>query len=441
MSGLEIRWPDADAERIEAAKGRLDVARARLSARGADDVLEVLADVLDLWCDPASPWRLRLLDEHPPAAGFSREVVETGLDLALGRWSGAALRRALESERRALLAGTGRRLLPFESTCTVLAGAIPMPSLLQPLLPLALLSPVLVKPASRDPVTPRLLAESIAAVDPEIGRAIEVVSFASDDTASLDRFLAAECIVASGSDDTVAAIRERVRPTQRLVAYGHKLSIAVVEGGTALREADALAEALSLDVALWDQLGCLSPLAVYVAGRACEEAAAVLSEALAAHLAERARTLPRGELAASVAAAIAHERDAAAMRAAAGEAVRVYAGEGTSWTVIVEADAHFRACPLHRFVRVHPVQDAEALEAAVRPIARHLSSIALAVERGDPQQLARRTSRLGASRVCAPGRLQAPPIDWPHDGRPLLAPLARLIGDELSRGGDPAAGT
>jgi len=34
---------------------------------------------------------------------------------------------------------------------------------------------------------------------------------------------------------------------------------------------------------------------------------------------------------------------------------------------------------------------------------------------------------LGVSRITKPGQLQTPPIDWPHDGMPLLTPIARFI--------------
>ncbi|RIL03509.1 MAG: hypothetical protein DCC71_14950, partial [Proteobacteria bacterium] len=46
--------------------------------------------------------------------------------------------------------------------------------------------------------------------------------------------------------------------------------------------------------------------------------------------------------------------------------------------------------------------------------------------------LAGALANLGASRVCAPGALQAPPLDWPRDGRPVLLPLARFHSLEAS---------
>jgi hypothetical protein len=41
-------------------------------------------------------------------------------------------------------------------------------------------------------------------------------------------------------------------------------------------------------------------------------------------------------------------------------------------------------------------------------------------------ELARALANLGASRICAPGSLQSPPLDWRHAGRGVLAPLARF---------------
>nr|MCS5637537.1 hypothetical protein [Myxococcota bacterium] len=79
MSKLTIQWPDASAEQVEAAKGRLDVARRRLVARSREGILSVLATVFDLWRDPQSKWRQQFRAEFPQTSGFSSEVVEAGL--------------------------------------------------------------------------------------------------------------------------------------------------------------------------------------------------------------------------------------------------------------------------------------------------------------------------------------------------------------------------
>ena len=436
MTKLTIHWPDAAAERVEAAKGRLDVARRRLVARSREGILAVLGSVFDQWRDPESKWRRRFMDEFPERSGFSAEVARAGIELALESWTGEALARAVEGELRTTPGATPHTLSPFSMTSVILGGAIPMPSLLASVLPLCAQSPVLIKPASRDPVTPGLLAEAIAEVDPELGRCIEVVSFPSGDGESLGRFLAAECVVATGSNETIRQIRTRVRTSQRFVAYGHKLSVAVIDAeGWKGRDPRPLVEALALDIALWDQLGCLSPLALYLVGPEAARETPAFAGALAEALEALQQSLPRGETPLEAATAIRHERDEARIRAAAGAGVSVFESPGTEWTVVGESDAEWRPSPLHRFVRVHPVPRIDDLAKALRPVVRNLSSVALA---GFPpssdarEEVARELSRLGATRLCEAGRMQAPALDWHHDGQPILLPLARFTGMEIA---------
>jgi hypothetical protein len=407
-------------------------AGAGLRRRSARGTLDALARVLDGWSDPGSAWRRALEAELPGATGFSPETVSEGLRRGLAHWNGQAL-HALAARELGALERLDDSLRPmiagFDATAVLLAGSIPMPTLLALLAPLVLRSPVLAKSASRDAVTPHLVARSIAEVDAELGRCIEVVDFPGEDDERMAALLEAGCIVASGSDETVAAIRARAAPPQRLVAYGHRLSVAAL--GEAAARGDQLEDTvrrLALDVALWDQLGCLSPIVVYVEGEAAADAA---SEALAGALAEVEQRMPRGKIEPRAAALIAHERARAELRAAAGERVRLHASDGTAWTVVREARCGVLPAPLHRFVRIMPVADSAHLLDALAPLAPHLAATAVEGFGAGTPQLARDLAQLGASRVCAPGALQTPPLDWHHDGKGVLSPLARFTDLEL----------
>ncbi len=77
------------------------------------------------------------------------------------------------------------------------------------------------------------------------------------------------------------------------------------------------------------------------------------------------------------------------------------------------------------------MESADALVEALQPIARYLAAVALTGFASEPErELERRLLGLGASRICRPGSMQAPPLDWHHDGQPVLLPLARF-GDAL----------
>jgi len=412
---------------IRAALGRLRDAGRAIRAVPAQRVVAALGAVLDEWRDPASGPRRALADELPKATGFTKPVVERGLALALEGWSGDALcalyERELGSLADASAASPPARLASgFERVAVLLAGAIPPASLVALLAPLALRCGVLAKPAARDPLTAPLLRASLARADASLGAALEIASFDARDDASLAAFLEAECVVATGSDATVARVTARVAPPRRCVAYGHRVSFAAL-GPEALAGAplaDGCAR-LALDVALWDQLGCLSPVSLLVAGdaRAARRAAGVLAEALERIEAE----LPRGEVPPESAAAIAHERAEAELRAAARGRAALIAGE--AWTVVAEEDARPRPAPLHRFVRVAPAGDASGVLAALAPYGPHLAALGAAGFGSGAADLARGASSLGASRVCPLGAMQAPPLGWCHDGQGVLLPLAR----------------
>jgi hypothetical protein len=258
---------------------------------------------------------------------------------------------------------------------------------------------------------------------------VAVVAFPGSDAERTAALLDADCVVATGSDETVAALRARVAPPRRFVGHGHRLSVACL-GPEATRGSavGAAAARLALDVALWDQLGCLSPLGVWVEGEAGADAAA---EALAAELAALEKRMPRGCIDVHAAAQIASESAQAELRAAAGARVALHAGPNGAWTVVREADASPRPAPLHRFVRVHPVVGPEELLGALSPLGPHLAGVALAGWGGETAELARRLARLGASRVCAPGQLQAPPLAWRRESAGVLTSLARYTDLEV----------
>jgi len=406
---------------IESKLAELREAGTALCQRPVAKTLGVLEQVLDVWSDSGSRWRAELEAKLPAISGFSTGTVRKGLEIGLANWRGPALHALFAREL-----GGARFVSGFPATSVLLAGSIPMPTLLASLAPLVLRSPVLLKSASRDPLTPQLVANSIAEVDAELGRCIAAVEFPGSDADCVRAFAGAECVVATGSDETVASVALHVPPPRRFVGYGHRFSIAAIGDaatrGTALPD---LAERFALDVAMWDQLGCLSPIAMYVAS---DDALAPdrVAEALAVALGEAEERWPRGEISTAAAAEIQRERSGAEMRAAAGSRVALHTGVGTAWTVVREDSAEFRPAPLHRFVRVHPVADVTDLTRTLAPLSLHLAAVSLDGFGPQTDDAAHALAHLGASRVCRAGQMQSPPLDWRHDNRGVLTPLARF---------------
>jgi len=408
---------------IAALAGRLREAGRALVDRSEDDLLAALGRMLALWQDPNGPWQRKLAQTLSACAGFSEPNVRAGLRLALADWDERALREVFDRELGPLPAAAR---VGFPLTSIVCAGAIPMPTLLQIVLSLAVRSPALVKPASRDPVTAGLVAASLREIDPALADCVGVVPIDTDDEASMREFLASPCVVASGSDATIESIRSQLDPQQRFVGFGHRFSLALLGPG-ALDEDTAAA--VAQDAALWDQLGCMSPVAIYAAD--CEPASLrAFAEALARAFSVREQFTPLGEIDVASAARVRHEREEARMRFAASGVGQLYESQGVRWTVVLEPDAQPRPAPLHRFLRIHPISDRTAdgsgrgavssVGELLDPIADQLSTVAAA---GFLDPLPAGLSGGAGYRVCQPGQMQRPGLGEPHDAQPLLTPL------------------
>jgi acyl-CoA reductase-like NAD-dependent aldehyde dehydrogenase len=414
-----VQTPDAAA--LRDALARLRAAGASLRRRPRSERVGSLGRVLERFGDPHSGERRELEAKLPEATGFAPATLRAGLDLALAGWTSRALFALVDDELER--AGKARVATGFPATAVLLGGAVPTPTLLALVAPLVLGSPVLARVSSHDPLTARVFARALAAEDDDLGAALQVVSFPSDDADAMAALLSAECVVAYGSDATMQAVTARTTPTQRLVRHGHRLSVAVLGEGALSGDAlERAADALALDVALWDQQGCLSPVALYVLG--AERVSSALLDRLCAAFERAAARLPRGRLDARAAAELAHERDTVELRAAADPALALRAG--SAFTLVAEPDARFRGSPLQRFLRIHPVVGPEPLLEALAPLAPHLAAVGCAGLGSLAGRLGPELAALGASRICPLGTMQAPPLAWCHDQQAVLLPLARL---------------
>src|SRR5262249_22910669 len=122
-------------------------------------------------------------------------------------------------------------------------------------------------------------------------------------------FADADCVTATGSDETLAAIRAKLPVAKRFIGYGHRVSFGfvsseVLSGPGVTKIISAAADA----VTAWDQQGCLSPHVIYVEDKgliSAEKFAELLSE----ELERRQTTEPRGEISVAEAATIASRRE------------------------------------------------------------------------------------------------------------------------------------
>jgi hypothetical protein len=190
--------------------------------------------------------------------------------------------------------------------------------------------------------------------------------------------------------------------------------------GEAAARNDDVAAAAAHDVAMFDQQGCVSPHVLYVLGGPVP--AAEFGRRLAVALQDVEEVTPRGPLTVEEAARIRQVRGAAEFRY--GAEVIADAG-GTAWTVIVDRDPAFAVSCLNRVVYIKPLGRVEELAGLLKPVPPYLQTVGVAGDDALLAVVAEVVGPMGAARVCRLGRMQHPPLDWRHDGRPRLHELLR----------------
>jgi hypothetical protein len=430
-AALEQGPPRAE---LAALLARLRAAGTRLVARPVDEVLAALDRVVEAWLDPASPWRLAAEDRLPVASGFSPPMVRFGLRQMLEPLRGDAIGRLLDAElgSRYVLdrPHTGRLARRPRLLAHVVAGNLPGHAFAAVLLGLAIKTPVFLKPAGTDHVVPDLLGDSLRAVDERLAECFAAAYWPGGDAAREDVvFSAADLVVASGADATMADIRRRCR--SRLVEHGHRVSVALV-GGEMLEddtERRRLAAGLAMDIALWDQRGCLSPQTVWVEGaiERVEALAADLNDALAG----LARSLPPGEASEEEVLAVQQWRQEAEWKGLGGAPSRCLTGSTLlGGTVVVDAEPAFRPSPIGRCVRLSAVTSLAVAFEELSRVGPVLEAAGVGVGGARWEWIVRGLADVGVHRVCRIGDMQRPPLAWPQGGRPRVGDWVSWCGVE-----------
>ena len=245
---------------------------------------------------------------------------------------------------------------------------------------------------------------------PEIPDPIHA-AYLPPDSPELQRWLTeADRVLAFGSDETVAALQQQYG--QKVIGFGHKFSVALVEAGQA---SDAVLRGLAHDVLLFRQAGCLSAQAVFVMG---DDAPRRWLDALAAMF-DRVLDEELGRPPAS---------DALAMQWAATRDVLDLSGaeyvmaDDRSYGLAVQPRFNDELLLGNGFVQIIPVTEVTAMLCQLEPRRGQLQGCVLAMEEPMASLAAQELGRFGFSHICPPGELQAPPLDWPNGG--VLLPEA-----------------
>lgn len=408
-----------------------------LAERPIREIVDVIDAAAARLADPQDPLRRAAESALPVISGYSPAMIRRILDGMIVDWRADRLWSLLQSEFGDPLildsfrphgdsADLTRAFGPQLAT-HVFSGNVPGVAVTSLIRALLVKSASLGKTAAGEPLLPALFAQAVAQTDPGLGACLAVTYWPGGAEALEGAALtAADAVVVYGGTEAVASLRERTPNKTRFLGYGHKLSFGIVARESLdARGTGESASAAALDVATFDQQGCVSPHLIYV-----EEGGEITprewARMLAISMEQLERELPRGTLAPGEASAIRQLRGEAEFAQIAGSGVEIHCSpESTAWTVIYEPDTAFVASCLNRVVRIKPIADLEQIAPLVESVGPMLQTVGVSASAERMAGVAAVMGRLGASRVAPLGQMAWPPSRWHHDGRPPLRDLVR----------------
>ncbi|MCV7075402.1 acyl-CoA reductase [Mycobacterium szulgai] len=409
---------------------RLRAATANLRTVKITTIVEAIDAVATQWCDRRWPVRRAARDAVVAATGLSVETVERSFDVELRNYRAASLWAVLRRELGnpqvlddfCLDGDLGGRTMAVGPglTCHVMTGNVPGLPALSVVRALLVKSASVVKVASSEPTFAARFVETLARVQPLFGDAIVVTYWDQTETAVRDAVLAeADTVIAYGGDESCAAIHARMRLDQRFIAHNHKFSVGLLTRGyLATKGMAETAEQVARDASMFDQHACIAAQAYLVEGGI--EAGTLFAESVAQAMRRYAATCPLGR---PDRAAVAARR----MRWVDRQYWAAQSAQRRVWTsadgLVSIDDALADSAGGDRTLQIVAVPSVDGMLDALRPYGSYLQNVAVGAVDSEMRTLAPALARLGATRLCAPGRMPDPSLIWKHDGRACVAEL------------------
>ncbi len=393
-------------------------------------IIDAVARAASAWSDSRYAPRRQAVDAVSARTGYSPPVVEYALDQLFHSLSGDAIAAVIARELGSLevldgFVDTGvrgaARAMPVGRVCVISSRTTIGVATVPAIFALCAKCEVLVK--DREDHLVAAFFATLTEMLPQLGDAVASRPWlGGSDAVDLDAFA---CVVAFGSDRTLAAIGGALRSPTRLIAYPSKLSAGYLtrQSLAAPPIAQAVASGAARDMLLYDGEGCLSLRALFIE-RGAKVSPSAFCEMLRDAIELAAAEFPATESARS-STRLSMARDTASFRTAPGQ--QIFTDARSSYLLLLNPPFDEPPLLLPRALSVYSVADPSA---AVAYLQRHgIAPEALAVAQADAG-LRTIAASLGASRITAFGSLQAPPLGAFHGGRPRIAEFVRWVSDE-----------
>jgi hypothetical protein len=383
---------------------------------GVDRMTDALVRAFDLWRERDYVRRREAIAAIAHSAGYSVAMLENSIDALLKPFTRQALMAM------AARMSSSRRSHNPKTVGFIAAGNVVGAGIHEVVIALLAGARVVIKTASAEPIFFAEFARTIAEIDQDAGARVEVHNWGRD-RSDLTADLIDNCdLVAAYGDD--ATIESLCRPN--VIGFGSRVSAAVVAlDACGSSQVERVAELLARDVALFEQLGCLSPHQVFVVSpddHAARDVAIQIAEALEGTI----ESMAPARITVRDAAEIRGVRERARWHAIAGESIELFEGRGLEWTIIFERrpdlSEPFKISPGFRTVHVTAVRDVPEFLDCIGRVSGRIEAMAVAVDKSG--NIGRGLAALRIPYVCAPGEMQSPPLDWRHGGSAFIDAMA-----------------
>ncbi|MFN4180857.1 MAG: acyl-CoA reductase [Armatimonadota bacterium] len=426
----EISLPKISLEDLLAISGSLKEAGIQLRKLPVTEIAQRIDFVARQWSNPDLPERKEALRLLPKFLPFSEPACRRAIDALFEPLAANRMLNLLDElmgDHRALdkfveyPSGLKRKAFGCDLAFLILSGNIVGIGIWDIVFCLLCKTPVLVKPSSDEPILPTLFAQSLERFVPELASAVAVVPFESERKELVDAAIK-ECdvVIVYGTDDTVQSVKQKIPPKVKFVERGHKFSIAIVAEEFA---DERTADLLALDIARFEQRGCLSPQVCFFVGQDAQRRSKDFAQKIATAFKRLDKEMPTN-LSEGEKIGVVQFRLACEMMGA-----NVLAPEDASWTVVEWSESSLYgwqkvSCPA-RILHIVAVESLDKVFELLRPLGKFLQGVAVAMEPEEAEQVAETVGQMGASRVCPVGQLQVPPVEWSQDSKHLISELVR----------------
>ncbi|MCX7972131.1 MAG: hypothetical protein N2657_02790 [bacterium] len=262
------------------------------------------------------------------------------------------------------------------------------------------------------------IAEKNLGMEGLLSDKIVIFSYPSDNLIDyLNKY--SDGVVVWGSYDTIKFFSSNFDPKKKLIIYGPKYSICVIDEDNLKENLNnqEFYDSLAWDICLWEQRACSSVQTIYIVGNPSLDYLETFCQKLSKSISEF--KIPQGELSFDEYTEIFKYEDISIANTVLGK------GKYFNRVYLEYLDEDFFIGPLNRFVCVKKVDNIDKLVEVLKPYSDILQSCSLKVSNSDSYIDA--LSNCGITRFVKIGNIGFSEIFVPHEGEYILRRFSKIV--------------